>query len=166
MWAWSSQKWAWPKFARITLLGHRKEMATEIPSSGDTTPEFNAVRKSRGEIETAIVLDDFIHQTHSCGLIPTRNLSRPPLDMVLDEISCDPVNYYSLQYVLVNTTLNVGGRFNKGISNMEETFQRKDLFNYYYVTTLLEKRCCGNTFRSANSMVVFDTLYCSKKIEA
>ena len=96
----------------------------KIPSSGDTTPEFNAVRKSRGEIEPAIIPDDFVSQAHSCGLIPTRNPSRPPVDVVLNEISRDPVNYYSLQYVLA--TLNVGSRFNDGISKMEKTFQCKN----------------------------------------
>ena len=107
-------------------------MATggKIPSYGDTTPEHNAVRKSRGEIEPAIVRDDFIRQVHSRGLIPTRNPSSPPLDVVLDEISRDPVNYYSLQHVV--TTLNVGGRFNDGISKMEKTFQCKNIIIINY----------------------------------
>ena len=96
----------------------------KIPSSGDTTPEYNAVRKSRGEIEPAIIPDDFVSRAHSCGLLPTRNLSRPPLDVVLNEISLDPVNYYSLQHVVA--TLNVGNRFDKGISKMEKTFQCKN----------------------------------------
>ena len=98
----------------------------KIPSRGDTTPEHNAVRKSRGEIEPAIIRDDFIRQAHSCGLIPARNPSNPPLDVVLNEISRDPVNYYSLQHVLA-TTLNVGGRFNDGIRKMEKTFQCKNI---------------------------------------
>ena len=95
-----------------------------IPSSGDTTPEYNAVRKSYGEINPAIIPDDFVRQAHICGLIPTRNLSNPPLDVVLDEISRDPVYYYSLQHVVA--TLNVGGRFDKGISKMENAFQCKN----------------------------------------
>jgi hypothetical protein len=97
---------------------------TKIPSSGEATPEYNAIRKSYGEINPAIIRDDFVSRAHSCGLIPTRNLSRPPLDVVLDEISLDPVNYYSLQHVVA--TPNVGGRFNKGIRKMETTFQCKD----------------------------------------
>ena len=109
----------------------RKKMATggKIPSKGENTPEHNAVRKSRGEIEPAIVRDDFVRQAHSCGLIPTRNLpvSSLPLDMVLDEISRDPVNYYSLQHVLATASaLNVGGRFNNGIRKMKKTFECKD----------------------------------------
>ena len=95
-----------------------------IPSSGDTTPEYNAVRKSYGEINSAIIPDDFVSQAHSCGLIPTRNLPTPPLDVVLNEISRDPVNYYSLQHVVAN--LNVENRFDKGICKMENTFQCKD----------------------------------------
>jgi hypothetical protein len=96
----------------------------KIASSGGTTPEYNAVRKSYGEISPAIIPDDFVRQAHICGLIPTRNLSRPPLEVVLDEISRDPVNYYSLQHVV--DTLNVGNRFDKGISKMENAFQCKD----------------------------------------
>jgi hypothetical protein len=96
----------------------------KIASSGVTTPEYNAVRKSYGEINPAIIPDDFVSRAHSCGLIPTRNPSSPPLDVVLNEISRDPVNYYSLQHVVA--TLNVGGRFDKGISKMEKTFQCKD----------------------------------------
>ena len=96
----------------------------KIPSSGETTPEYNAVRKSYGEINPAIIPDDFVRQAHICGLIPTRNLSRPPMDVVLDEISRDPVYYYSLQDVV--TTLNVGGRFDKGIGKMEKIFQCKN----------------------------------------
>ena len=96
----------------------------EIPSTGETTPEYNTVRKSYGEIEPAIIPDDFISRAHSCGLIPTRNPSRPPLDMVLNEISLNPVNYYSLQHVV--GTLNVGNRFNDGIRKMEKTFQCKN----------------------------------------
>jgi hypothetical protein len=95
-----------------------------IPSSGDTTPEYNTVRKSYGDIYPAIIRDDFVSQAHTCGLIPTRNLSSPPLDVVLNEISRDPVNYYCLQHVVA--TLNVGDRFDKGIGKMEKTFQCKD----------------------------------------
>ena len=95
----------------------------KIPSSGDTTPEYNAVRKSYGEIDSAIIPDDFVSQAYSCGLIPTRDLSSPPLDVVLKEISRDPVNYYSLQHVVA--TLNVENRFDKGIGKMEKTFQCK-----------------------------------------
>jgi hypothetical protein len=97
--------------------------SVEIPSSGITTPEYNAVRKSYGEINPAIIPDDFVIQAHSCGLIPTRNPSSPPLDVVLDEISRDPVDYYSLQHVVA--TLNVENRFDKGIDKMEKTFQCK-----------------------------------------
>ena len=96
----------------------------KIPSSGATTPEYNTVRKSRGEIEPAIIPGDFISRAHSCGLIPTHNPSRPPLDVVLNEISLDPVNHYSLQHIVA--TLNVGGRFDKGIRKMETTFQCKN----------------------------------------
>ena len=99
-------------------------MSIKIPSSGDTTPEYNAIRKSRGEIEPAIIPDGFVSRAHSCGLIPTRNPSRPPLDVVLNEISLYPVNYYSLQHVVA--ALNVGNRFNDGISKMEKTFQCKN----------------------------------------
>ena len=95
-----------------------------IPSSGETTPEYNAVRKSYEEISLAIIPDDFVSRAHSCGLLPTRNLLRPPLDVVLNEISLDPFNYYSLQDVVA--TLNVKGRFDDGISKMEKTFQCKD----------------------------------------
>ena len=96
----------------------------KIPSSGDTTPEYNTVRKSRGEIEPAIIPDDFVSRAHSCGLIPARNPSNPPLDVVLNEISLNPVNYYSLQHVVA--TLNVENRFDKGISEMEKKFKCKD----------------------------------------
>ena len=107
------------------MAEHSPTGSIRIPSSGDTTPEYNAVRKSYGEINPAIIADDFVRQAHSCGLLPTRNLSRPPLDVVLDEISRDPVNYYSLQHVVA--TLNVGGRFNQGIRKMEQTFRRKNI---------------------------------------
>ena len=103
-----------------------QKMATgsiKIPSRG-TTPEYNTVRKSCGEVNSAIIPNDFISQAHSCGLIPTRYPSRPPLDVVLNEISRDPINYYSLQHVVA--TLNVGGCFDKGISKMEKTFQCKN----------------------------------------
>ena len=96
----------------------------KIPSRGNTTPEYNTVRKSYGEIEPAIIPDDFVRQAHICGLIPSRNPSSPPLDVVLDEISRDPVNYYSLQHIVA--TLNVGNRFDKGIRKMEKTFQCKN----------------------------------------
>ena len=97
----------------------------KIPLSGETTPEYNAVRKSYGDIEPAIVPDDFISEAHSCELIPTRNPSSPPLEVILKEISRDPVNYYSLQHVVA--TLNVGNRFDNGIGTMETTFQCKDI---------------------------------------
>ena len=99
----------------------------KIPSSGDTTPEYNAVRKSYGEINSAIIPKDFISEAYSCGLIPSADddPSNPPLKAVLNEISLDPVNYYSLQHV-VGTALNVGNRFDKGISKMEKKFQCKD----------------------------------------
>ena len=96
----------------------------KIPSSGDTTPEYNAIRKSYGKIEPAIIPDDFVSRAHSCGLIPTHNPSSPPLDVVLNEISLNPVNYYSLQHIVA--TLNVGSRFNDGIRKMETTFQCKN----------------------------------------
>ena len=98
-----------------------------IPSSGDTTPEYNAVRKSFGEINSAIIPKDFISEAYSCELIPSSDddPSNPPLKAVLNEISHDPVNYYSLRYA-IGTALNVGGRFDKGISKMETTFQCKD----------------------------------------
>ena len=98
----------------------------KIPSTGETTPEYTTVRKSYGEIEPAIrsIPDDFVRQAHICGLLPTRNPSNPPLDVVLDEISRDPVNYYSLQHIV--DTLNVGNRFDKGIRKIEKTFQCKN----------------------------------------
>jgi hypothetical protein len=96
----------------------------KITSGGDTTPEYNAVRKSYGDINPAVIRDDFVSRAHACGLIPTRNPSNPPLDVVLNEIFLDPVNYYSLQHVVA--TLNVGNRFDKGISKMEKIFQCKD----------------------------------------
>ena len=98
----------------------------KIPSTGETTPEYNTVRKSREEIEQAIrsISDDFVSRAHSCGLIPTSNPSRPPLEVVLNEISLNPVNYYSLQHVVA--TLNVETRFDKGISEMEKKFKCKD----------------------------------------
>ena len=108
------------------MAEHSPTEGIKIPSSGDTTPEYNAVRKSYEDINPAIIPDDFVSRAHSCGLIPTRNLSSQPLDVVLKEISRDPVNYYSLQYVVA--TLNVGNRFDKGIGKMEKTFQRKILF--------------------------------------
>ena len=95
----------------------------KIPSSGNTTPEYTAVRKSYKDINAAIIPQDFISRARSCGLLPSRNPSNFPLDAVLDEISRDPVNCYTLQHVL--STLNVGSRFDKGIKNMEKTFQRK-----------------------------------------
>ena len=106
-----------------------KKMATgratggiKIPSSGETTPEYNAVQKSYEEIEPAIIPDDFVRRARSCGiLIPTRNSSNSPLEVVLNEISRHPVDYYSLQHVLA--TLNVRGRFDEGIGKMETTFQ-------------------------------------------
>ena len=111
---------------------HERKMAERAPtggikiaSRGETTPEYNAVRKSYGEINLAIIPDDFVSEAHICGLIPTRNLSRPrPLDVVLDEISGDPVCYYSLQHVVA--TLNVGSRFNNSIDKMENAFQCKN----------------------------------------
>ena len=98
----------------------------KIPSSGDTTPEYNAIQQSSRKIENAIrsIAGDFVSQAHSCGLIPTRNPSSPPLEVVLNEISVDPVNYYSLQHVLA--TLNVRTRFNDHIRRMETTFQCKN----------------------------------------
>jgi hypothetical protein len=101
------------------------ERSINIPSNGQTTPEYNAVQKSYGEINSAIIREDFVSRAHSCELIPTRNPSSRPLDVVLDEISRDPVNYYSLQYVLA--TLNEGNRFEKGIGRMKKTFQCKDI---------------------------------------
>jgi hypothetical protein len=100
----------------------------KIASSGEATPEYNAVRKSYEEISPAIILDDFVSRAHACGLIPTRNPSSPPLDVVLNEISRDPVNYYSLQDVVA--TLNVGNRFDEAIGKMEKTFQCKDIILY------------------------------------
>jgi hypothetical protein len=98
----------------------------KIPLSGETTPEYIAVQKSNGEIKSAILPDDFNSVAYSCELIPTPTPSSP-LDVVLNEISRDPVNYYSLQQVV--TTLNVGNRFNKGISKMGKKFQCKDIKN-------------------------------------
>jgi hypothetical protein len=99
------------------------ECSVKIPSKGETTPEYNAVRKSYGEINPAIIREDFVSRAYSCGLIPTPYPSSPPLDVVLREISRDPVNYYSLQHVV--TSLNVEDRFNEGIGKMEKTFQCK-----------------------------------------
>ena len=99
----------------------------KIASRGETTPEYNAVRKSDGDINPAIIPYDFVRQAHISGLIPTRNLSRPPMDVVLDEISRDPFCYYSLQHIVA--TLNVGGRFNDGIDKMENAFQCKNNAN-------------------------------------
>ena len=96
----------------------------KIPSSGGTTPEYNAVQTSYEEIEPAIIPDDFVRRARSCKLIPPSNSSSPPLDVVLKEIYRDPVSYYSLQHVVA--TLNVENRFNKGISKMEKTFQCKN----------------------------------------
>ena len=96
----------------------------KIPSSGETTPEYNAVLKSYEEINSAIIPDDFVRRARSRELLPTRNPSSPPLDVVLNEISRDPVNYYSLQQVVA--TLNVGNRFDEGISKMEKAFQCKN----------------------------------------
>ena len=115
----------------VTLLNlARKKMAErnptggiKIPSSGNTTPEYNSVRKSYDDINPAIIPGDFVSRAHSCGLLPTRNPSNPPLDVVLDEIFRDPVNYYSLQHVV--EALNVDKRFDRGIKKMETTFQRK-----------------------------------------
>ena len=117
----------------IILFSVRKKMAerasdpTGIPSSGETTPEYNAVQKSYGDIEPAIICDPFVCRAGECGLLPTRNPLSPLLEVVLKEISRDPVNYYSFQYVV--STLNVGNRFNKGIGKMETTFQRKDIMH-------------------------------------
>jgi hypothetical protein len=99
----------------------------KIPSSGEATPEYNAVRKSYGEISPAIIPKDFVSQAYSCGLIPTLDddPSNLPLKLVLKEISRDPVNYYSLQDVVA--TLNVENRFDKGIGKMENAFQCKDI---------------------------------------
>ena len=98
----------------------------KIPSSGDTTPEYSAVLKSYEEINSAIaaIRHEFETRGLSCGLIPSRNPSKPTLDVVLDEVSRDPVNYYSLQHVVAS--LNVGSRFDKGIGRMETTFRSKD----------------------------------------
>ena len=96
----------------------------KIPSSGETTPEYNAVLKSYEEINSAIIPDDFVRRARSRELLPTRNSSSPPLDVILNEISRDPINYYSLQQVVA--TLNVGNRFDKGISKMEKAFQCKN----------------------------------------
>ena len=81
----------------------------KIPSSGDTTPEYNAIQQSYREIELAFrsIPDDFVSQAHSCGLIPTRNPSRPPLEVVLNEISLDPVNYYAVSRVPANLCTNL-----------------------------------------------------------
>ena len=115
-----------------TYTQHERKMAErnptggmKIPSSGNTTPEYNSVRKSYEEINSAkrTILSDFVSRAHSCGLLPTRNLSKDPLDVVLDEIYLEPINYYSLQHVV--EALNVGNRFNKGIKKMETTFQCK-----------------------------------------
>ncbi len=99
-------------------------VSIKIPSSGKTTPEYNAVRKACEEISPKIPYDDFVSQAYSCRLIPTPSTSRPPLDVVLNEISRNPINYYSLQHVIA--TLNVGNRFDKGIGQMEDAFQCKD----------------------------------------
>ena len=96
----------------------------KIPSTGETTPEYIAVKKSYEEIEPAIISDDFIRRARSCDLITARNSSSPPLDMALKEIFHDPVGYYSLQHVVA--TLNVGNRFDKGIGKMEKAFQCKN----------------------------------------
>jgi hypothetical protein len=109
------------KMAERTPTGAKK-----IPLSGEATPEYNAVRKSYGDISTAIIPKRFVDQAYSCGLIPTLDddSSNTPLKLVLNEISRDPVNYYSLQHVVA--TLNVGNRFDEGIGKMETTFQCKD----------------------------------------
>jgi hypothetical protein len=102
------------------------ERSVKIPSKGETTPEYNAVRKSYGDINPEIIREDFVSLAYGYGLIPTRNPSSPPpLDIVLSEISRDPVNYYSLQHVVSN--LNVEDRFDEGIGKMEKTFQCKYL---------------------------------------
>jgi hypothetical protein len=99
----------------------------KIPSIGEATPEYIAIRKSYGEINSAIIPKDFVSRAYSCGLIPTLDddPSNPPLKLALNEICRDPVNYYSLQHVVA--TLNLGDRFDKGIDNMEKTFQCKDI---------------------------------------
>jgi hypothetical protein len=96
-------------------------------TSGNTTPEYNTVLKSARDITSSIIRDDFFSAAYSCGLIPTStpSPSSPPLDVVLAEISRDPVNYYSLQHVLA--ALNEGGRFDKSIGKMEKIFQCKEI---------------------------------------
>jgi hypothetical protein len=110
------------------MAEHTPTGGKKIPSSGEATPEYNAVRKSYGDISPSIynIPKKFVSQAYSCGLIPTLDddPSNPPLKLVLNEISLDPVKYYSLQHVV--TTLNVGNHFDKGISMMEKTFQCKD----------------------------------------
>ena len=110
---------------RATLMAERKLTGgVKIPSSGNATPEYNAVRKSYEELNPAIIFNEFVTRAHSCELLPSRNLSSPPLDVVLDEVSRDPVNYYNLQHIV--DTLNVGNRFDEGIGKMETTFRGKD----------------------------------------
>ena len=113
--------------SKASLMAERKPTGgVKVPSSGNTTPEYNAVLKAYDEINSSItaIPHEFESRAHSCGLIPSHSLSKPTLDVVLDEISRDPVNYYTLQQI--GDTLNVGNRFDKGIGRMEATFRSKD----------------------------------------
>ena len=98
----------------------------ELPSSGVTTPEYITVLNSYEEINSAIsaIPHEFGFRAYTCGLIPSHCLSKPTLDVVLDEVSRDPINYYSLQHII--TALNIEGKFDKGVGKMETTFCGKN----------------------------------------
>ena len=97
-----------------------------IPANGGKTPEYAAVQRSSRVIEAAIdaMSDDFLTEAHGSGLIPSRTPRNPVMNVVLAEISRDPINYYILLYVL--DALNVGERFNKSISEMNKTYLGKE----------------------------------------
>ena len=103
------------------------DQRTKIPSSGDTTPEYIAVQKSFNYIDPAIaaISEEFVSNANSCGVIPRREYRRNEvMNVVLSEVSRDPLNYYALQYVF--DILNTGDRFKTSISKTGETFLGKD----------------------------------------
>ena len=113
---------------RIKMAEHGPTGGIKIPSSGNNTPEYISVLKSYEELNSAIaaIRDEFVSRSYSCGLIPSRlsrNKEEDALNVVLDEVFRDPINYYCLQYVV--DYLNVGRRFKRGIEQMEKTFRGK-----------------------------------------
>ena len=94
----------------------------KIDSSGTLTPEYTAVRTTKGDIKSAAkaILPQFESDLDSAKVLPPDNNDQDVMKTLLAEISRIPLNFYALQNVL--EIRNDEDRFKKCFENMGSVF--------------------------------------------